>query len=148
MRRSIISSILSDSSPIFLPATVKIAQYHFSLSFLRQMEGTVTGGNGTVDVTVPITPEADAGAGAGAGTGTGTEGQMGYILDENGNPVQKPIGAESTMYTVQSGDTLWKIARQVYGKGWQWRKIYQANTDTLTSPGELHVGQNIVIPEK
>ncbi len=53
---------------------------------------------------------------------------------------------EGTVYTVQSGDTLWKIARRVYGKGWRWRKIYDAN-DAIKDPEKIYVGQVIVIPD-
>lgn len=49
-------------------------------------------------------------------------------------------------YVVQSGDTLWKISKKIYGWGWQWRKIYDANRDTIQAPGVLHMGQVIIIP--
>ncbi len=50
-------------------------------------------------------------------------------------------------YTVESGDTLWKIAQKVYGKGWQWRKIYQANGDVIANPEQIRAGQVLIIPE-
>lgn len=52
-----------------------------------------------------------------------------------------------TYYTVEAGDTLWKIARKVYGRGWQWRKIHKANQDQITDPAILRIGQVIFIPE-
>lgn len=70
-----------------------------------------------------------------------------------GNPAQLPqtnnATADSTgmnTYVVQPGDNLWKIARKLYGRGWRWRIIYEANADTLPDPGQLHVGQVLVIP--
>lgn len=54
--------------------------------------------------------------------------------------------ADMNTYVVQPGDNLWKIARKRYGRGWRWRTIYEANTDTLPDPGQLHVGQVLVIP--
>jgi 5'-nucleotidase len=47
-------------------------------------------------------------------------------------------------YTVQKGDTLYKLARQHYGDGKQWNKIAAANPGL--SPSSLRVGQKIVIP--
>ncbi|MBO1067890.1 MAG: LysM peptidoglycan-binding domain-containing protein [Dolichospermum sp. DEX189] len=35
-------------------------------------------------------------------------------------------------YTVESGDSLWKIAEEVYGDGTQWTKIYEANRGVLS----------------
>ena len=36
-------------------------------------------------------------------------------------------------YTVVKGDTLWNIAKQEYGTGTDWDKIYEANKDTIES---------------
>ena len=48
-------------------------------------------------------------------------------------------------YTVQSGDTLFKIAEQFYGDGNQWQKIAQANGNL--APESLKVGQKLQIPD-
>jgi nucleoid-associated protein YgaU len=47
---------------------------------------------------------------------------------------------------VQVGDTLSRIAEQMYGDSSQWEKIYEANRNTLNSPQSIHVGQTLVIP--
>lgn len=52
-----------------------------------------------------------------------------------------------TTYTVQAGDSLFKISEKYYGKGWQWRKIYQANEEIISAPEKIYIGQVIVIPE-
>ncbi len=49
-------------------------------------------------------------------------------------------------YTVRKGDNLWKIAAQVYGSGWKWRRIYDANRKQIPDTLILHAGQVIVIP--
>jgi nucleoid-associated protein YgaU len=49
-------------------------------------------------------------------------------------------------YTIQSGDSLSKIARQFYGNPNDWQKIYQANKDKIKDPNLIHPGQKIIIP--
>jgi nucleoid-associated protein YgaU len=59
--------------------------------------------------------------------------------------------AEATgeTYEVQSGDTLLSIAQQVYGDGTQWRRIYDANKDTIgADPDRLKIGMKLTIPPK
>jgi len=54
-------------------------------------------------------------------------------------------------YTVKCGDTLWEIAEAVYGNGYEWTKILDANStniDFLPS-GEhalIYAGQTLTIP--
>ncbi len=58
----------------------------------------------------------------------------------------QPPAREPRWYTVQSGDTLYKISRDYYGTASHWRAIYEANRDVLASPGLLSVGQKLRIP--
>lgn len=51
------------------------------------------------------------------------------------------------IYTVQSGDTLWAIAAQMYGSGGKYMKIFEANTDILENPDKIRPGQKLVIPD-
>ncbi|MBI3615571.1 MAG: LysM peptidoglycan-binding domain-containing protein [Candidatus Omnitrophica bacterium] len=51
-----------------------------------------------------------------------------------------------TTYTVKSGDTLDKIAAKVYGDSNEWRRIYQANKDRLSTPNRIYPGQKLTIP--
>lgn len=54
-----------------------------------------------------------------------------------------------TSYTVVSGDSLWAIAARsdVYGSGDEWRKIYEANMDTVgPNPNLIYPGQELTIP--
>ena len=50
-------------------------------------------------------------------------------------------------YTVQSGDTLSRISRKVYGRSGRWADIFEANRDQLPSPNALQPGQVLRIPE-
>ncbi len=47
---------------------------------------------------------------------------------------------ESRMYTVKSGDTLSKIAQDVYGNG-DYMKIFEANKPLLSDPNKIYPGQ-------
>ena len=61
----------------------------------------------------------------------------------------EPPAAEppaSSTYTVQSGDTLWKIAETVYGDGSEHKKIFEANRELLESPDRIFPGQELTIP--
>lgn len=49
-------------------------------------------------------------------------------------------------YTVQSGDCLWSIAKQFYGDGSKYTKIYEANTDKIKSDYIIYTGQVLTIP--
>lgn len=63
-----------------------------------------------------------------------------------GGPGDAPPAEEGETYTVQSGDTLSAISRQVYGTSARWMDIYQANRDRLSSPNSLSAGQVLRIP--
>jgi nucleoid-associated protein YgaU len=60
--------------------------------------------------------------------------------------VTKPTTNLNTKYTVKAGDCLWKIAKQFYGDGEQYTKIYNANRDKLDNPHAIDVGQVLIIP--
>ncbi len=54
---------------------------------------------------------------------------------------------EGRTYTVQSGDTLWKISEEMYGNGAKYMKIFEANTDLLDNPDRIFPGQKLKIPD-
>lgn len=54
---------------------------------------------------------------------------------------------ETKTYTVQSGDTLGKIAKQFYGNAMDYPKIFEANQPMLKDPDKIYVGQVLRIPE-
>ena len=49
-------------------------------------------------------------------------------------------------YTVKKGDCLWNIAKQFYGNGAMYTKIYDANTNKIANPNLIYPGQVFVIP--
>lgn len=59
--------------------------------------------------------------------------------------VEVPV-AESKYYTVKSGDTLSKVAKEFYGNANAYMKIYEANTPMLSHPDKIYPGQTLRIP--
>lgn len=43
------------------------------------------------------------------------------------------VSTKTTTYTIQTGDTLWKIAQKFLGAGSKWKTIYNANKDIIES---------------
>jgi nucleoid-associated protein YgaU len=56
-------------------------------------------------------------------------------------------GQQGRRYTVQSGDTLSKVAQQFYGSGKEYMKIFEANRNVLSDPNKIQPGQELVIPD-
>lgn len=62
------------------------------------------------------------------------------------NDSLKTAPAQDT-YTVQSGDSLSKIAKNHYGDAGDWKRIYEANKTLIgANPDLIHPGQRLVIP--
>ncbi len=53
---------------------------------------------------------------------------------------------ESRFYTIQKGDTLWKIAAEAYGNGARYTEIFEANREVILDPDKIYPGQKIRIP--
>ena len=51
------------------------------------------------------------------------------------------------MYTVKSGDTLSKIAEDVYGSASDYMQIFEANKPMLSDPDKIYPGQVLRIPK-
>ena len=57
-----------------------------------------------------------------------------------------PAGSVHT-YVVVKGDSLSKIAGRQYGDPQKWRRIYEANRDSIKDPDLIYPGQQLRIPE-
>ncbi|MCL2500238.1 MAG: metallophosphoesterase [Defluviitaleaceae bacterium] len=51
-----------------------------------------------------------------------------------------------TVYVVQYGDTLARIAQRFYGDATLWPRIFEANRSILTNPNRIYAGQTLRIP--
>lgn len=62
--------------------------------------------------------------------------------------VAKPA-PESRTYEVKKGDTLWKIAEHMYGKGHgaRYTVIFNANRPMLSDPDKIYPGQILRVPD-
>jgi LysM repeat protein len=60
----------------------------------------------------------------------------------------RDAAAASERVVVQPGNSLWRIARRVYGAGVRYTVIYQANRDMIRDPDLIYPGQIFVLPEK
>lgn len=61
-------------------------------------------------------------------------------------PAAAAAAPAARTYTVQSGDTLSKIAREHLGDGNAYMKIFEANRDQLSDPDKIKPGQVLRIP--
>ncbi|MGB8644421.1 MAG: LysM peptidoglycan-binding domain-containing protein [Anaerolineae bacterium] len=49
-------------------------------------------------------------------------------------------------YTVKPGDSLSKIAEELWGNAMRWPELFEANRDQLQDPNMIRVGQKLHIP--
>jgi len=53
---------------------------------------------------------------------------------------------DARVYVVKKNDTLYGIARELYGSGLGWRKLLSANADQLDRPEDLRDGMTLIVP--
>ncbi|GEM_PF-5254260 len=57
------------------------------------------------------------------------------------------VTKEYTIVKIKEGDNLWNIAKEIYGDGFKYRLIYEANKDRLADPNVVPVGTVIKVPK-
>ncbi len=55
------------------------------------------------------------------------------------------MAGSADMITVQSGDTLMKIAFEVYGNVYQWKALYKLNKHHISDPNHIQAGSQLKI---
>lgn len=58
----------------------------------------------------------------------------------------RPSKPAPRTYTVQKGDSLWKIAQRFLGKGSRYMEIVKANPGKIKNPNLIYPGQVLIIP--
>ena len=60
---------------------------------------------------------------------------------------ERPAAGEG-LVVVQPGNSLWRIARRLYGKGVRYTMIFVANQDQIKDPSLIYPGQIFIVPEE
>lgn len=59
-----------------------------------------------------------------------------------------PGGASGAVFVVESGNSLWRIARRTYGEGMRYTLIVEANRDRIKDPDLIYPGQVFDLPRR
>ncbi len=70
------------------------------------------------------------------------------VLGERAPAAVPPPTPADRWYTIQDGDSLWKIATSQLGAGSRWDDIYKLNAEILTSQDALKPGTKLRLPAK
>jgi len=63
----------------------------------------------------------------------------------NSDTLTAPAATE--FYTIKSGDSLSKIAKQYYGDAMKYPMLFEANREVIKHPDKIYPGQQIRIPK-
>lgn len=66
-------------------------------------------------------------------------------IDQLDSPEPAP---EVQYYTIKSGDSLSKIAKEFYGNAMDYPKLFEANKEVIKDPDLIYPGQKIRVPAK
>lgn len=61
---------------------------------------------------------------------------------------EAPVSQAMQTYTVESGDTLSKIAKETLGNANAYNQIFELNTPMLKDPDDIYPGQVLIIPDR
>ncbi len=60
---------------------------------------------------------------------------------------QRDLAPGQAQVVVQPGNSLWRMARRVYGEGTRYTVIYDANRDFIRDPDLIYPGQVFTVPK-
>ncbi len=97
-----------------------------------------------IPASLPVTPTEAVAKKTEAKTGRSAS----SMTAENPNEkAEKTEAAVADAYTVQSGDTLERIARKLFNDGRKWRSLYEWNREQIPDPSRLRVGQTLRVKD-
>jgi nucleoid-associated protein YgaU len=96
----------------------------------------------TTTTEVAKAPEAPAAVEAPAETPAVVAAQVPAAAETVAEPIAAP-----TQVIIQPGNNLWKLSRQIYGKGVMYTVIYEANKGQIRKPELIYPGQIFLTPE-
>lgn len=96
-----------------------------------------------------LPPSAEAGTDA---LPPSSDAPQGVLSTPQGTPDMTPSGSSASTiegtpepYTVEKGQTLMKIAYEVYGDAMKWKEIYEANRDKISNPNAIKSGMVLTV---
>lgn len=76
-----------------------------------------------------------------------TDGQVTLRIEQRFDPqTGEKFGRLERAVEVQPGNNLWAIARKIYGSGWRYAFIFQANAAQIRDPNLIYPGQVFALP--
>lgn len=72
--------------------------------------------------------------------------EIGEATGQEAKDIPEVAAEAMEKYTVRKGDTLQKISKKFYGTTKKWKKIFNANKDTLKAANKIYPGQSINVP--
>ena len=132
-------------SPMEQNAAKAIADYiHAQQLDVRNLQVTFEGATGTVEVAGEAPDQATREK---VVLCCGNVAGVSQVKDEMTLAAAPAAEAPATrFYTVNPGDTLSKIARQMYGNANEYMKIFDANRPMLKDPDRIYPGQVLRVP--
>jgi len=67
---------------------------------------------------------------------------------DGATPADTPPAPTIQKITIQPGNNLWKLSRQIYGAGSRYTVIFEANKDVIRNPALIYPGQVLTAPVK
>mgnify|MGYP001025535364 FL=1 len=108
--------------------------------YLSSFTGTPTGGYGDINYSIALIQAKDIRISTDTAATPTT-------LNHSATMAERTTPKKEETYTIASGDSLWKIAQKVYGKGSDYTRLYEANKDVVGSnPNLIRPGQVLTIP--
>jgi nucleoid-associated protein YgaU len=94
----------------------------------------------TPAATPPATPPVSSGVSDSSASAVASEAPAEEKKSEKKGSMSEGGSSGVGTHTVQRGDTLMKIAFEVYGDLFKWKELYEANKDKIKNPNDLPVG--------